>query len=222
MELRRQMGAGPSMGPMTAPRTHDVIAASWAWAPGTNGKTIRGSVVRIDGSTPDSLAANLRAVRGAFVMLRPPAPVWNNDGPPMTAADSAKQREYSRSVFAPFQNADSATRARLQQFQTDVPFLLRNAGALATLLDGGKEQTLLTMSGSPNRVLPLPQVVVAHEEYAMFDRLLRLGITPQLEARIANRLMPDSVPQWKPVAQPRRTERPGEVVIVGAHLDSWD
>ena len=213
---------GPLWVRMTAPHAHDVIAASWAWAPGSNGRTIRGPVVRIDGSTPDSLAAHLRQVRGAFVMLRPPAPVWNADGPPMTAADSTKQREYFRGVSAPFQNADSTARARLQQFQTDVPFLLRNAGALATLLDGGKEQTLLTMSGSPNRVLPLPQIVVAHEEYAMFDRLLRLGITPQLEASIANRMMLDSVPQWNTVAELRGTERPGEVVIVGAHLDSWD
>src|SRR5438552_11641866 len=155
-------------------------------------------------------------------MLRPPAPVWNADGPPRTAADSTKQREYYRGVSAPFQNADSATRARLQQFKTDVPFLLRNAGALATLLDGGKEQTLLTMSGSPNRVLPLPQIVVAHEEYAMFDRLLRLGITPQLEASITNRMTVDSVPQWNTVAELRGTEHSGEVVIVGAHLDSWD
>src|SRR5207244_11630170 len=185
------------------PGAADVIAGGWAWAAGTNGRTIEGPVVRIDGSTPDSRAANLRAVRGAFVMLRPPAPVWNNDGPPMTAADSAKQREYFRGVFAPFQNADSATRARLQQFQTDVPFLLRNAGALATLLDGGKEQTLLTMGGSPNRVLPLPQIVVSHEQYAMSDRLLRLGITPQLQPSITNRITLNSVPQGNTVAELR-------------------
>jgi len=214
---------GPLWVRMTAPHAHDVIAASWAWAPGSNGRTIRGPVVRIDGSTPDSLAAHLRQARGAFVMLRPPAPVWNADGPPMTAADSTKQREYFRGVSAPFQNADSTARARLQQFQTDVPFLLRNAGALATLLDGGKEQTLLTMSGSPNRVLPLPQIVVAHEEYAMFDRLLQAGTTPQLEADIQNTLsMKDSVPQWNTVAEIKGTEHPGQVVIVGAHLDSWD
>src|SRR5207248_4413956 len=30
---------------------HDVIAASWAWAPGTGGVTITGPVVRIDAST---------------------------------------------------------------------------------------------------------------------------------------------------------------------------
>src|SRR3989442_11793131 len=83
---------------MTAPRAHDVIAASWAWAPGSNGRTIRGPVVRIDGSTPDSLAAHLRQTRGAFAKLRPPAPVWNADGPPMTAADSTKQRSEERRV----------------------------------------------------------------------------------------------------------------------------
>jgi len=53
--------------------------------PARNGKAIRGPVVRIDASTPDSLAANLRAVRGAFVRLRPP-PRVEQRRPPMIAA----------------------------------------------------------------------------------------------------------------------------------------
>src|SRR5438477_428063 len=97
------------------------------------------------------------------------------------------------------------------------------AGAAGILLDAGKEQDLLNMSGSPTRVLPLPQVVVAHEEYALFDRLLAAGATPRLEANIQNTLnMKDSVPQWNTVAELRGSEHPGQVVIVGAHLDSWD
>jgi Zn-dependent M28 family amino/carboxypeptidase len=32
----------------------------------------------------------------------------------------------------------------------------------------------------------------------------------------------DSTPQWNTVAEIKGSERPGEVVIVGAHLDSWD
>ena len=204
------------------PRAHDVVAASWAWAPGTGGKAVTGPVVRIDASTPESLAANKGKVKGAWVMVRAPAMVWNNDGPPMSAADTQRQREF----FRGFQQAlprDSAARARQQQFNADQPFLLRDAGALGILLDAGKEQDLLNMSGSPNRVLPLPQVVVAHEDYAMFDRLLGLGMTPRLQASIQNTLnMKDSVPQWNTVAEIRGTEHPGQVVIVGAHLDSWD
>ena len=213
---------GPMWVRLVAPRAHDVVAASWAWAPGTGGKPLTGPVVRIDASTPESLAANKGKIKAAWVMLRAPAPVWNNDGPPMTAADSQRQRDFFRG-FQPAVPRDSAARARQQQFNADQPYLLRDAGALGILLDAGKEQDLLNMSGSPNRVLPLPQVVVAHEEYALFERLLGLGETPRLQASIQNTLnMKDSVPQWNTVAEIRGTEHPGQVVIVGAHLDSWD
>ena len=154
-------------------------------------------------------------------MLSPPSLVWNNDGPPMTPADSQRQRDFFRNLGPP-RGLDSAQRAQLQQFRNDVPFILRNAGALGELLDAGKEQDLLNMSGSPNRIYPLPRIVIAHEDYAMFDRLIQSGVTPQLEASITNTMTTDSVPQWNTVAEIRGSDAPGQVVIVGAHLDSWD
>ncbi len=213
---------GPARVRMTAPRAHDVTAASWAWAPGTGGSVRTGPVVRIDATTPDSFAIYRTKVKGGWVMTRAPAPVWNGDGPAMTAADSERQREYFRNVFTPFRDADSLTRARMQQFANDVPFLLQRAGALGIVQDAGKEHALLNMSGSPNRVLPLPQIVVAHEDYAMFDRLLHAGMTPRLAVSVTNELTRDSVLQWNTVAEIQGSERPGEVVIVGAHLDSWE
>ncbi|HEV2749006.1 MAG TPA: M20/M25/M40 family metallo-hydrolase [Gemmatimonadales bacterium] len=215
---------GPIRVRMVAPRAHDVTAASWAWAPGTGngGATRAGPVVRIDATTPDSFVAYRSRVKGAWVMTRAPAPVWNGDGPAMTAADSQRQREYFRNVFTPFRDADSLTRARMQQFANDVPFLLQRVGALGIVLDAGKEHGLLNMSGSPNRILPLPQIVVTHEDYAMFDRLLRSGTTPRLAVSVTNDFTRDSVPQWNTVAEISGSGHPGQVVIVGAHLDSWD
>ena len=64
---------GPMRARLTAPRAHDVIAASWAWAPGTGGVTITGPVVRIDATTPDSFAAYRSRVKKAWVMTRPPS-----------------------------------------------------------------------------------------------------------------------------------------------------
>src|SRR5437867_1984259 len=203
---------------MTAPRAHEVMAASWAWAPGTGGATVTGPVVRIDATTPDSFAVHRGRVKQAWVMTRAPSLVWNNDGPAMTAADSQRQRDFFRTVFTPFRDADSLTRARMQQFANDVPHLLKRAGALGIVLDAGKEHGLLNMSGSPNRILPLPQIVVAHEDYALFDRFLGAGATPRLAVTITNTLRGDSVVQWNTVAEIRGSERPGEVVIVGAHL----
>ena len=63
---------------------------------------------------------------------------------------------------------------------------------------------------------------MAHEDFALFDRLLGTGTTPRLAVTIANTLTRDSVTQWNTVAEIPGREHPGQVVIVGAHLDSWD
>jgi hypothetical protein len=213
---------GPMWARLIAPRTHDLVAASWAWTPGTGGKAVRGPVVRIDASSPESLAANASRVKGAWVMLAPAARVWNNDGPAMTAADSQRQREFFRALAGRRQGLDSAGRARLQQFMSDQPYLLKRMGALGQLTDAGKEQDLLNMSGSPNRIYPLPYLVVAHEDYALLERLIGAGTVPQIEASVSNTMTTDSTPQWNTVGEIKGSELPGEVVIVGAHLDSWD
>jgi hypothetical protein len=207
---------GPIAVRLVAPWAHDVIAASWAWAPGTGGATRTGPVVRIDGTVPDSLARQRGRLKGAWVMLREPSFVWNSDGPAMGAADSARRDQFLRGYYAPFQGADSATRAQLQQFANDLPYLLRRAGALGMVVDAGKEQGLLNMSGSPNRILPLPQIVVAHEDYALFDRLLTAGAIPRLAVSIVNRMSQDSIPQWNTIAELRGTERPSECKPVAA------
>jgi Zn-dependent M28 family amino/carboxypeptidase len=80
----------------------------------------------------------------------------------------------------------------------------------------------MTMSGSPNSVSPLPNLVIAHEDYAMFDRLIAAGVAPRVEGRVDNRIGKTPVTQWNTVAEIPGTDWPGQVVILGAHLDSWD
>src|SRR5438034_2596065 len=115
---------GPMWMRLVAPRAHDVVAASWAWAPGTGGKPVTGPVVRIDASTPESLEAYKAKIKGAWVMLRGPANVFNNDGPPMTAADSQRMRQ----VFVVRSGGARDTAAlRQQQFNNDQPFQIGRA-----------------------------------------------------------------------------------------------
>jgi len=108
----------------------------------------------------------------------------------------------------------TSSRAQRQQFQNDLPFILKNLGALGQLVDGGKEHGLLTMSGSPNRIYPLVRIVVSHEDYAMIDRLIASGSAPQVEASVTNTMTTDSVPQWNTVAEIPGTEHPGQFGIV--------
>ena len=110
-----------------------------------------------------------------------------------------------------------------RQFALDLPYLLKAAGALGTLIDGAKEHGLMTMSGSPNRVSPLPNLVISHEDYALFEPAHpRQGDAAASRARSRTRSGRKPVQQWNTVAEIRGSERPGQVVILGAHLDSWD
>ncbi|HXE57811.1 MAG TPA: M20/M25/M40 family metallo-hydrolase [Gemmatimonadales bacterium] len=217
---------GPIQVRLTAPFHRWVTAHSWAWTAGTGGKPLAGPVVRVNLATPESLAVYRDKVKGAWVMLAEPALVRNPDGPAPTAADSAAWRaeRERRAALAARLNADTsaaAARAR-QQFLADRPYFLKAAGALGTIVDGAKEHALMTMSGSPNRISPLPSFVVSHEDYLLFDRLIARGEIPRLEARIENRFGREPVPQWNTIGEIRGAELPNQVVIVGAHLDSWD
>jgi Zn-dependent M28 family amino/carboxypeptidase len=64
--------------------------------------------------------------------------------------------------------------------------------------------------------------VISHEDYALMERLLDHGVTPRLEGRVENKLGKSRVQQWNTIGELRGSEQPGQVVILGAHLDSWD
>lgn len=217
---------GPIAVRLLSPFPRAVTAWSWAWTEGTGGKALTGPIVRVNAATPESLAVYRDRIRGAWLIISDTALVWNPDGPAMTAADSTSRRaeQERRQGLARQLSADTSKAARdaRQQFGIDRPYLLRKMGALGTLTDGGKEHTLVTMSGSPNRVSPLPNLVLSHEDFLMFARQIGAGVTPRLEARIENRVGRTPVEQWNTIGEIRGSEWPGQVVIVGAHLDSWD
>jgi carboxypeptidase Q len=213
---------GPASFRITSPFERDLTGHSWAWTAGTGGKLVAGPVVRVDASSADSIAAYAGKMRGAWLLIRPGATIWNPDGPAMTAADSEAVQEARRRQFGQVRDTTEAGRKARQQANVDRPYLLKKAGALGILTDGSKEEGLMTMSGSPNSVSPLPNVVIAHEDYAMFERLISMGIAPRIEGRIDNTLGKTPVRQWNTVAEIKGTRYPGQVVILGAHLDSWD
>jgi Zn-dependent M28 family amino/carboxypeptidase len=64
--------------------------------------------------------------------------------------------------------------------------------------------------------------VIAHEDYTLLARLLQGGVTPKVSGRVENRIGKQAVTQWNTVAELKGSKLPGQVVILGAHLDSWD
>ena len=209
---------------LVQPFPHTITAHSWAWTAGTNGKTLTGEVIRINGTPGDSLDAYLPKVRGKWLMLNDPAAIWNPDGPPMTAADSQAAKEAQEKRMATFQRLQGDPKA-MQEFRQasyDRAYRLKAAGALGILTDGSKELGLMNMSGSPNSVSPLPNLVISHEDYATLDRLIKRGNPPVVAGNVTNTLGTKPVEQFNTIAEIKGSEKSDEVVILGAHLDSWD
>jgi hypothetical protein len=203
---------GPAAVRMTAPHERWLNAVSWAWAPGTNGP-LAGDVVWMNATTRADFNARFAGkLRGKWVLSRGPVTIWNPDGPPMTPGDSVRLDSIRRAQFT----------APANPFRDSTVAVLAGEGIAGYVTTGAKQYGLETMSGSPARIYPFPYIVVDNETFGQMHRLLARGERVALEANIQNTLGSDSVTVYNTVAEIRGTEKPDQVVLLGAHLDSWD
>jgi hypothetical protein len=106
---------------------------------------------------------------------------------------------------------------------------LKAEGVACRIFDAGKPHGLLMAYGGwrgNDRAsqTQVPQLVVAHEHFAM---LYRLATRPapavtKVEVEITNTFIPGPITCFNTVGEVRGSEKPDEFVVVGAHLDSWD
>ena len=92
------------------------------------------------------------------------------------------------------------------------------------LRDANKPHGLLNMTDvSLERYAPgaIPTAFITGEGYRMIYRLLKHGPV-QLEIEMTNAFGDKPMEVYNTVADLRGSEKPDEMVILGAHLDSWD
>jgi carboxypeptidase Q len=67
----------------------------------------------------------------------------------------------------------------------------------------------------------IPTVVLRNEDFGRIARLLAAGTPVTLEFNIVNRTYPDARTQHNVIAEIPGTDKADEVVMLGAHFDSW-
>lgn len=67
----------------------------------------------------------------------------------------------------------------------------------------------------------VPTVVMRNEDYGRLARLMARRETVAIEATIVNQTYPDGRTQHNVIAELPGTDKAGEVVMLGGHLDSW-
>ncbi|HKP86942.1 MAG TPA: M20/M25/M40 family metallo-hydrolase [Blastocatellia bacterium] len=101
-------------------------------------------------------------------------------------------------------------------------FLIEN-GALLRVNDAGREHRQIRAFNNRTFDLSkaLPTVVMSNEDYGRISRILADRTAVELEFNIVNRTYPEGRTAYNTIAEIPGTDKKGEVVMLGGHLDSW-
>jgi len=205
-----------------APRAYPLIAYPKAWTPGTRGPVTAEAVIAVVASEKDFDAFRGK-LRGKFVLgtaMRDVPAHFEAPGRRFTDADLAelsKQPEGRGRGRGNFQ-AEQAFNRRRTQFWID-------EGVAAVLdISRGDGGTLFVQSGGsrdPKDPPSPPQVVVAVEHYGRIWRTLQKKIPVTLTMDIDNRFFDSDLDAFNIVGEIPGGDRADELVMIGAHFDSW-
>jgi hypothetical protein len=231
---------------MTAPQPFILQGYPKAWTAGTNGP-VTADVVLATLNTPEDLEKVKGTLKGKVILMTQaplPAAFANPNGrrPPTPENPSFEPliRRYTESDLADLQKetvrpfAFPGGARGFGQAATDfrkkrMAFLIQE-GAVA-ILEGsrGEGNGVIFVQGAqtgedmraPDAPPVLPQVVLAAEHYGRLQRILEKKTPVTVDLNVQNRFTTDSLDSVNVVAELPGTDKKDEIVMIGAHFDSW-
>ncbi len=212
-----------------APQPFPILAYPRAWSPGTDGPVTGDAVVVQIDSAPD-FEKYRGKLKGKFVLLGAPrANPVSAINAPMRYSDSSLA-----AIAAPTEPnpaRQGLPRAPLNPAVFQFPalryaFLAAEQVAAVLLPARGQEGTVFTDNGFPRAndapVQP-PTLHVAIEHFGRLARLVAKGMPVTLELDMRNRFNTADEHSFNVIAEIPGTDPrlKGEVVMLGAHFDSW-
>ena len=212
-----------------APQAYPVIGYPKAWTPGTAG-AVTAEAVMANVENDADIAKYRGTLAGKLVLT---APV-----PEVRALFEAPGRRYTAEQLAALAvQPDPARRQGRRGGGADRGFADRRMAffieeGVAALIEPGPEpgsrrgdtgSVWVRSGGSRNPGDPpvAPQVVLLTEHYGRIARTLEKDIPVTLELNVQNRFHDDTLDAFNIVAEIPGTDRADEVVMLGAHFDSW-
>lgn len=212
---------------MISPDVAPLIAYAKAWTPGTNG-VITGKCIRVKIDDKKDFDKYRGKLAGLIVIFGP-----EPDVKPIIEAPYERMSEKELTDISQYQVPSEKPQFRFAeylkrlQFQKELNQFFAEEKVLAVVdhsrgsAGGG---TVFVQSGGPFRIgetSTVPAVTVAVEQWNRIARLLQQKKEVQLELNVANRFFDDDPMQYNTIAEIAGTDKKDEVVMLGAHLDSW-
>ncbi len=110
-----------------------------------------------------------------------------------------------------------------ETFATVQPEIFKNVAGV--LLQSNKKEGRLLAIGGPDPDHPLtkvPGAILTSESFSLLKRLAARREKVEIELNIQGTQSAKPVQAHNVLAELRGTEKPDEIVVLGAHLDSWD
>ena len=209
-----------------APRHFPLIAYPKAWTPGTNGP-ITADAIYAKIQKEEDFSSYRGRLRGMFVLTAPMRVVEAQFAAPAHRFTDQELTDLAQlRPSQPPPDKDALDRLRKQQqFNEKLVKFLTDEGAVAWLEpaphDGGTMTVMGGGSRDPKDAPVLPRVAVDVEHYGRIFRTLEKNIPVKLQINIANKFYDEKLDSFNIVAEIPGTDKPDEVVMLGAHFDSW-
>jgi hypothetical protein len=116
-----------------------------------------------------------------------------------------------------FQRLNALT-AQLFHSEQPVAVLQPSAWTYGMFLNGGHFDGRTARDSVYN---PIPHLIVAHEQYGTLWRVARRGLPVRLELNLQTRFLDDNRYAANVLAEIPGTDKADELVMLGAHYDSW-
>ena len=212
---------------MTSPDVVTLLAYPKAWTPGTNG-VVQGKCVRATIDDKKDFDKYKGKLAGMIVILGADAevkPITEAPYKRLSDDDLAKLADYQIPADRPgFRFADFIKR---QQFIKDLNQFFADEKVLAVIdhsrgsAGGG---TVFVQSGGsykPGETTTVPQLTMASEHWTRIARLLQQKKDVSLELNVSSTFYDDAAMQYDTIAEIPGSDKKDELVMLGAHLDSW-
>lgn len=232
---------------MLEPRVMPIIGMPRAWSPGTPG-IVRAEVVRVAVRNAEDAARHAGTLQGKIVLAQPPRAVRMFEyGDGTVARYDDHDGRWRREAMTPDVPLPPLSDAPLGPvpppfdvfafYRTEGVVAVLDYGAATDMAQGGSNLswrhqrpdggTLFVQSGAEPYADPsasVPRVTIAVEHYNRMARLVERGVPVVVELNVDVRFREESSAEpnsFNVIGEIPGTDKADEVVLIGAHLDSW-
>jgi hypothetical protein len=213
-----------------------LIGMSQVWTPGTEGLVSGDAIVAVI-ETPEDIAKFKGQLKGKVVLTsaaRDVLPLWSA---PATRYTDEQLRElesetdstprgnfFGGRATGPGRGGRGGGRGGAASFAAQRTQFFKDEGVLALLVAGrGDGGTVFVQGGGPRdpkEPPALPTISIAVEHYGRIQRTLDKNMPVKIELDIKNAFHEDPM-SFNVVGEIPGTDKAGEIVMLGAHFDSW-